>query len=183
MIAATESILPEVLLLDLKKFFDPRGYFLESFRTETFQKLIGPHLNFVQDNESFSKEANTLRGLHFQRTPHGQSKLVRVVQGKIFDIALDLRKNSPSYGRWQSFVLTDDKVQSLFIPEGFAHGFVTMIKNTLVQYKCTNYYAPQAEGGINWNDPALGIPWPLSGPPLLSERDQSWPNLIHCEPL
>lgn len=148
---------------------DQRGYFFESFRQDILAEYF--EKPFVQDNISFSKERGTLRGLHFQTTPHAQAKLVTVLQGEVLDVIVDLRLNSATYGLWESFVLSGEKKSMLFIPQGFAHGFCTRTNDVLFSYKCDAYYMPSADSGIVWNDPTLNIDWQLREEPLLSEKD------------
>jgi dTDP-4-dehydrorhamnose 3,5-epimerase len=154
-------ILPDV-------FPDERGYFFESFQKEKF-KSLGIDVEFVQDNESMSVKG-VLRGLHFQVPPYAQGKLVRVVRGAALDVAVDLRKNSGTFGKWESVILSAENKLMLWIPEGFAHGFLTLEDNTIFQYKCTNYYNRESELGIIWNDPDLKIDWGI-GNPTISEKD------------
>lgn len=161
-----------LVIIDPKVFGDARGYFFESYNVEHFA-AAGLNMTFVQDNQSFSGKG-ILRGLHFQAPPHDQGKLLRVVQGSIFDVAVDIRKGSPTYGKYESVVLSAENKRMFYIPEGFAHGFYTLEPDTLVQYKCTDVYHPQSEGGLMWNDPDLGIEWPLDGEPLLSEKDKRY---------
>lgn len=153
-----------------KKHEDDRGHFLESFNQRVFNEIVGKEILFVQDNESVSKK-NVLRGLHFQHPPHAQGKLVRVANGSALDIAVDLRRNSPTYGKWHSELLSADNGKLFWIPEGFAHGFLALENDTRFLYKCTDYYAPQSEGTILWNDTSIGIEWGVSAP-LISEKDQ-----------
>ncbi|AEA44038.1 dTDP-4-dehydrorhamnose 3,5-epimerase [Fluviicola taffensis] len=160
----------DVLLIQPTIFGDDRGYFFESFHQQKFNEFIGAEINFVQDNESKSAKG-VLRGLHFQAPPHAQGKLVRVVQGSVLDVALDIRKNSPTYGQHVSFVLSAENKMQAYIPAGFAHGFVTLEKDTIFQYKCTNWYNPSSEGSILWNDPALTIQWQEMNP-ILSDKDK-----------
>ncbi len=152
-----------VVIIEPQVFFDERGYFFESFSQERFNEQVAP-IRFVQDNESKSSYG-VLRGLHFQKPPFAQSKLVRVVKGKVLDVAVDLRKNSPTFGQYESVVLSEENKRQFFIPQGFAHGFAVLSKEAIFQYKCDNYYAPQSEGSVRWNDPTIGIDW------LLPERD------------
>lgn len=169
-------------LFEIKTFGDSRGYFRESFVDKRFAEQSALTVNFVQDNEAFSKIQYTLRGLHFQANPKAQGKYVRVLSGSIFDVALDLRKFSPSFGQWRAFELSAENGSALFVPEGFAHGYLTLAPETLVVYKVTDYYAPECEGGIVWNDPALGINWPLNGhEPVMSEKDGLWPTLAETD--
>lgn len=153
-------------------FEDQRGYFFESYNREVFLKH-GLDLNFVQDNESMSKKG-VLRGLHFQNPPYAQGKLVRVIRGSVRDVAVDIRKGSPTYGKWHSVVLTDKNKWMYWIPEGFAHGFVTLEESTVFFYKCTNVYNKESEGCIRWNDPLLNIDWGISDP-IVSDRDNNAP--------
>ncbi|PTX22683.1 dTDP-4-dehydrorhamnose 3,5-epimerase [Pontibacter mucosus] len=155
-------------------FRDDRGYFMETFSMKWFEPF-GLKPNFVQDNQSVSTKG-VLRGLHFQKPPHAQGKLVRVTTGKALDVAVDLRKESPTYGQHVACVLDSEKHNVFYIPEGFAHGFVALEDNTTFLYKCTDFYAPQTEGGILWNDPALGIDWGIAEP-LVSPKDEVLPLL------
>jgi dTDP-4-dehydrorhamnose 3,5-epimerase len=154
-------------------FPDNRGYFFESFR-EDWLKGQGIEENWIQDNQSFSQKG-TVRGLHFQNEPHAQAKLVRVISGKVLDVALDLRKGSPTFGKYFSTILDDQRFNLFYVPKGFAHGFA-VIEDAIFAYKCSNYYNKDAEGGILWNDPELGIDWGVSSP-LISEKDKYWPTL------
>jgi dTDP-4-dehydrorhamnose 3,5-epimerase len=164
-----------LFIIEPKVFGDSRGYFFESFHAERFAQATGYSVNFVQDNESFSQKG-VLRGLHRQVAPYAQAKLVRVVQGSVLDVAVDVRPGSPTYGKHQSILLSSENRRQFFIPEGFLHGFLTLEDNTIFQYKCSNYYAPQHEAGIRWNDPDIGIDWGISDP-ILSERDKVLPFL------
>ncbi len=161
----------DLLLLEPKVFGDHRGYFLESFRKEWFDELTGGQFNFVQDNESKSGKG-VLRGLHFQQPPFAQGKLVRVVRGRVLDVALDIRKSSPTYGQHYAIELNESNKLQLWIPPGFAHGFASLEDDTIFQYKCTNYYSFENEGSVLWNDSELGIDWKISDP-LISEKDQN----------
>jgi dTDP-4-dehydrorhamnose 3,5-epimerase len=159
---------------------DARGYFFESYRDDLFQQYIG-HIDWVQDNESFSTYG-TLRGLHYQLPPHAQSKLVRVVQGKVLDIAVDIRQSSPTFGKHVAVELSADNKRQLFIPRGFAHGFVVLSQTALFQYKVDNYYNKEADRGIAFNDPALGIDWQIDlTQALLSDKDSQQPLLKDAE--
>ena len=160
-----------LLVLEPRVFGDDRGYFFESFNQDAFNSAVGESVVFCQDNESFSTK-NVLRGLHFQKPPFGQGKLVRVTQGSVLDVAVDLRKNSPTYGHYEKVVLSAENKKQFWVPAGFAHGFLTLEEDTQFNYKCTNFYNKESEGGLNWNDPVLGIDWANSAPPLLSEKDQ-----------
>lgn len=165
-----------VVILEPRIFRDARGYFFESFSQREFEeKVCGT--TFVQDNESYSSYG-VVRGLHFQKPPFTQAKLVRVIHGAVLDVAVDLRKNSPTYGKHVAVELTDENHRQLFIPHGFAHGFAVLSDEVLFQYKCDNYYAPQSEGGILWNDPALNIDWQIpANKVILSEKDTKHPLL------
>ena len=158
-----------VLVLEPKVFGDDRGYFFESFNAEKFKTLTGLNVDFVQDNQSKSG-ANVLRGLHFQNPPFAQDKLVRVVQGSVLDVVVDIRKDSKTYGQYFGIVLDTIKHNMLWIPKGMAHGFLSIEDNTIFSYKCTEYYHPEVEGCILWNDPELGISWDVENP-LVSEKD------------
>lgn len=161
----------EVLLIEPKVFHDDRGYFLESFSEQWFREHVCD-THFVQDNESKSKYG-VLRGLHFQRDEYAQAKLVRVIKGRIWDVAVDIRKNSPTFGQYVATELSDQNFRQLFIPRGFAHGFSVLSKEAIFQYKCDNYYAPESEGAIAWNDPRLNIDWKLPiDDIMLSEKDK-----------
>ncbi len=164
----------EVMLITPKVFLDERGLFLESYKESAF-KANGINLEFKQDNHSKSAK-NVLRGLHYQLEPHTQGKLVRVITGKIFDVAVDIRKDSPTFGRWVSTELSEENKKMLWIPPGFAHGFLSLEDDTNVLYKATNEYDKDSEAGIIWNDPDIAIKWPVSDP-LLSEKDLKHPRL------
>lgn len=165
------TAIADVILIQPTIFGDDRGYFFESFHQQKFNDFIGSEISFVQDNESKSSKG-VLRGLHFQAPPHAQGKLIRVVKGKVLDIALDIRKHSSTYGQHVSFILSEENKTQAYIPEGFAHGFLTLEDDTVFQYKCTNWYHPSSEGSILWNDPALNIHWGESHP-ILSAKDTS----------
>ena len=165
-----------VVIIEPRIFNDARGYFFESFSAKEFQEKVC-QTTFVQDNESFSSYG-VVRGLHFQKPPYTQSKLVRVIKGAVLDVAVDLRKGSPTYGKHVAVELTGENHRQLFIPKGFAHGFSVLSDEVLFQYKCDNFYAPQSEGGIAWNDPALQIDWRIPADKiLLSEKDTKHPLL------
>ena len=168
--------IPEVLIFEPKVFGDPRGYFMESFREDQIKQHIG-NVNFVQDNESFS-QYGVLRGLHFQLPPFTQSKLVRVIEGEVLDVAVDIRVGSPTYGKHVAVRLSSENKRQLWVPQGFAHGFIVLSKTALFSYKCDNYYAPEYDGGIRWDDPLIGIDWVI---PLneiqLSTKDMQQPML------
>ncbi len=165
----TPGALPEVLVLEPRVFGDERGFFLESYNQRVFREAAGIDANFVQDNHSRSAR-NVLRGLHYQ-LKHAQGKLVRVVAGEVFDVAVDLRRSSPRYGRWMGLHLSAENKRMLWIPAGFAHGFLALLESTEVLYKTTDYYAPEHERCVLWNDPDIGIDWPITGVPLVSEKD------------
>lgn len=173
-----DTVLPGVLLIEPRVFGDPRGFLLELWHQARYQ-AGGLPAQFVQDNLSCSAQG-TLRGLHFQH-PHAQGKLVSVLQGEVFDVAVDIRVGSPTFGRWVSAVLSGGNKHQLYIPEGFAHGFCVLSETALFLYKCTDVYTPQAEGGILWNDPDLGVDWPVRSP-ILSEKDTRCPRLREIPP-
>ena len=163
--------LPEVVLFTPKVFGDERGFFYESFNTREFVEATGLHYQFVQDNHSKSVKG-VLRGLHYQLPPHAQGKLVRVVQGAVFDVAVDIRESSPNFGKWVGAILSADNKQQIWIPPGFAHGFVTLTETAEFLYKTTDFYAPQSERCIAWDDPLIGVDWNFGDiPPQLSGKD------------
>lgn len=167
----------DVLLVRTRKFGDRRGYFMETFSRRDFVDL-GIDPDFVQDNQSFSARRGTIRGLHFQTPPHAQAKLVRVLQGEIFDVAVDLRRGSPTYAKWCATTLTAESGEQLFVPRGFAHAFCTLVPDTEVAYKVDDYYAPACDAGIRWNDPDIAIEWPIPiADAVLSDRDSKLPRL------
>lgn len=168
-----ETGIKDLLIIKPQVFEDGRGYFFESFNDEKFRE-VGIDANFVQDNESRSMK-HVLRGLHFQKPPYAQGKLVRVMHGSVLDVAVDLRKGSPTYGKSKSIILTGKDKRMLWIPEGFAHGFVTLENNTVFFYKCTNLYNKSSEGSLRWNDPDLGIDWGDIKNPVLSGKDKVAP--------
>ena len=171
-----------VVLLEPEVFGDARGYFFESYSEQSFDRLVRP-VRFVQDNESMSKYG-VLRGLHFQRGAHAQSKLVRVVRGRVLDVAVDIRRGSPTFGRHVSVELSGDNKRQFFVPRGFAHGFSVLSDEAVFQYKCDNLYAPESEGAIAWDDPALGIDWRLApGDVVLSPKDSGHPRLAEASEL
>ena len=171
-----ETKIEGVYIIEPKVFGDNRGYFMETYNKEHFAEA-GLTMNFVQDNESSSSKG-VLRGLHFQ-TKHTQGKLVRVTEGEVFDVAVDLRKGSPTYGQWEGVVLSAENKKQFYIPEGFAHGFLVLSDHAIFNYKCTDFYCPEGEGGVLWNDPDIGIEWPLDGIDniILSEKDKVHPGL------
>jgi dTDP-4-dehydrorhamnose 3,5-epimerase len=165
------------LLVKGRRFEDPRGYFMETWSHDAFRQL-GIETGFVQDNQSLSVMRGTVRGLHFQVPPFAQAKLVRVLQGSVFDVAVDLRAGSPTYGQWSGVTLTAARPEQLYIPAGFAHGFVTLAADTIVAYRVDAPYAPQCDAGIRWNDPAIGIDWPvMERDAMLSAKDAALPLL------
>lgn len=164
-----------VLIIEPKVWGDDRGYFFESFNVREFAEKTGLNITFVQDNESKSRYG-VLRGLHFQLPPYTQSKLVRVVKGRVLDIAVDIRKGSPTYGKWVSCELTEDNHRQFFVPKGMAHGFCVLSEEAVFQYKCDDFYHPEAEGGIAWDDPDIAVQWPIQAEDIsLSERDKHHP--------
>lgn len=166
--------IPAVLFIELSVHQDQRGFFMESYNKKTFEDA-GISIDFVQDNHTYSSQSGTLRGLHFQTPPYAQDKLVRVLRGQILDVAVDLRSKSLTYGHWVSKELSCSR-QALLVPAGFAHGFVTLQADTEVVYKVSNYFMPQHDKGVAWNDPDLKVDWNIkSGAPLLSEKDQKTP--------
>lgn len=172
MIVETTPLLG-LLVLTPKRFADRRGYFAETYSARLFA-THGIDLIFVQDNHSLSAQKLTVRGLHFQKPPHAQAKLVRCGQGSLFDVAVDIRRGSPTFGRWFGAELSSDNGQQMFIPPGFAHGFVTRSADTEIVYKCSDYYAPETEGALRFDDPDIGIDWGLEGEsPILSEKDMA----------
>ena len=170
----------ELILIKPDRHKDERGFFSETYSRRRY-KEVGIDVDFVQDNHSFSREAGTLRGLHFQAPPNAQGKLVRCSKGAIFDVAVDIRKGSPRYGDWAGYELTECNAHQLYVPVGFAHGFVTLHPGSEIMYKCTDYYAPQTEGSIRWNDPNISIKWPLTEKLILNKRDAVAPLLKDFE--
>ena len=178
---AIPTKIPGVLLIEPRVFTDNRGYFFESFSQREFEEQV-LQTRFVQDNESASCYG-VVRGLHFQRIPHTQSKLVQVISGSVLDVAVDIRVGSPTYGQHVAVELNDENHRQLFIPRGFAHGFAVLSERAVFLYKCDNYYAPQSEGGIAWDDPELAIDWRLPREAIiLSEKDTRYPTLSQHEP-
>jgi len=169
---AIPTKIPDVILFEPKVFGDERGFFFESFNVRTFRELTGLEIEFVQDNHSKSAK-NVLRGLHYQVEPVPQGKLVRVVSGAVFDVAVDIRKSSPTFGQWVSAELSAENKYQFWIPPGFAHGFLALTDDTEILYKTSDYYAPDCDRGIAWNDPEIGIDWPLNGAPTLSDKDEA----------
>ena len=175
--------IPDVILVTPKRHGDARGYFSETYRADAFAEagIPGP---FVQDNHAYSQQPGVLRGLHFQKPPHAQAKLVRCAQGAIYDGAVDIRQGSPTYGRSVGAELSAENGAQLYVPEGFAHGYLSLTPDCHVQYKTSDYYAPEAEGGLAWNDPELGIDWPIGDLDIiLSEKDKSRRSLGERAPI
>lgn len=182
MIKIIKTAIPEVLVLEPKVFGDARGYFMESWSQRDFDAAVRP-VKFVQDNESRSSYG-VLRGLHFQKGACAQSKLVRVIEGRVLDVAVDIRKGSPTFGRYVAVELSGENHRQCFVPRGFAHGFVVLSPEAVFQYKCDFPYAPEAEAAIAWNDPSLGIDWGIpEADILLSQRDRSHPFLADAPEL
>ncbi|MBH9552524.1 dTDP-4-dehydrorhamnose 3,5-epimerase [Inhella gelatinilytica] len=178
-----QTHLPGVLILEPKVFGDARGFFLESWNAARFNAAVGADVRFVQDNHSRSTQG-VLRGLHYQRSPHAQGKLVRCVAGRVFDVAVDLRAGSGTFGQWVGVELSGDNHRQLWIPPGFGHGFLTLSESADFLYKATDYYAPHAEGCVRWDDPDIGITWPEVGqPPQLAEKDLRGESLRAMTPL
>jgi dTDP-4-dehydrorhamnose 3,5-epimerase len=178
----TRTALPEVLLIEPRVFGDARGFFMESFNQRAFDDAVGHPVVFVQDNHSRSARG-VLRGLHFQRAPHAQGKLVRVAQGRVFDVAVDVRPGSATAGRWVGVELSADNHRQLWIPPGFAHGFLVLSDSADFLYKTTDYYAPECEGAVRWDDPTLAIAWPDTGvTPQVSDKDAKAPAFADLRP-
>ena len=175
-----QTSIPEVLIIEPKVFYDPRGYFMESFSAKIFQEK-GFSSQFVQDNESKSSYG-VLRGLHYQLPPVAQSKLVRVLLGRVLDVAVDIRRGSPTFGKYVSTELTDSNKLMMYIPRGFAHGFVVLSEECILQYKCDNYYSPEHEGSIKWDDLSINVDWRISDNDiLLSDKDKKHPSLMDAK--
>lgn len=174
------TALPEVLVVEPQVYPDERGFFMESFNRAAFARAAGRDVDFVQDNHSLSTKG-VLRGLHYQLPPNGQGKLVRVVVGEIFDVAVDIRRSSSTFGRWVGVRLSAENRSQLWIPEGFAHGFLTLSDRAEILYKASAYYAPGSDRALAWNDPAIAIEWPETVPPLLSAKDGAAPLLAAAE--
>ena len=176
----TPTALPEVLLIEPRVFGDARGFFMESFNQQAFDAAVGYPVVFVQDNHSRSARG-VLRGLHYQLAPHAQGKLVRVTSGRVFDVAVDMRRSSPRFGQWAASELSADNHHQMWVPPGFAHGFLVLSDSADFLYKTTDYYAPQAEASVAWDDPALAIDWPHAGvAPVLSVKDAQAPRLAQA---
>jgi len=178
-IQVTATALPEVKIVEPKVFGDARGYFYESFNAQEFAEQVGPGIEFVQDNHSRSVRG-VLRGLHYQ-IEHAQGKLVRVVEGEVFDVAVDVRRSSPNFGKWVGVTLSADNHRQLWVPPGFAHGFVVLSESAQFLYKTTDYWFPEHERSIIWNDPDIGIDWPFDGEPVLAAKDAAGRRLADAE--
>jgi dTDP-4-dehydrorhamnose 3,5-epimerase len=176
---AIRTSIPDVMVLEPAVFGDARGFFYESWNQRAFDQAIGREARFVQDNHSASQR-NVLRGLHYQ-VRQAQGKLVRVVAGEVFDVAVDLRRSSPTFGRWVGERLSAENHRMMWVPEGFAHGFVVLSERAEFLYKTTDYYAPEHERSLRWNDPAVGIEWPIEGEPQLKPKDAAAPGLADAE--
>jgi len=168
------TAIPDVLIFEPAVYGDERGFFFESFNHKAFEEAVGRRVEFVQDNHSKSA-GGVLRGLHYQLAPYAQGKLVRCTAGEVFDVAVDIRPDSPTYTKWVGVNLSAENKRQLWIPEGFAHGFLVLSESAEFLYKTTNYYHPESDRGIIWNDPTLKIEWPVRVPPLLSEKDRLQP--------
>lgn len=179
MLTVEKTVLEGLLILTPRRFGDARGFFAETWNAARFADATGIAPDFVQDNHSVSRDPGTIRGLHYQAPPHGQGKLVRCGRGALFDVAVDIRRGSPTYGNWVGVELSAENGRQLWVPEGFAHGFVTREPETEIVYKCTGYYAPEAEGAVRWD--SVGIDWGLTGAPILSDKDAMAPALAKIE--
>ena len=178
---ATPTELPDVVLLEPTVFRDERGYFFESFNQRVFDEAIGAHVEFVQDNHSRSTRG-VLRGLHYQLPPHAQGKLVRVTHGSVFDVAVDIRRSSPTFGRWAGAELTAENFRQLWIPPGFAHGFLVLSESADFLYKTTDVWVKASDRGVRWDDADIGVDWPIDGsPPIVAAKDRSMPGLREAE--
>lgn len=175
-----ETNLEGVLVIETNVFGDHRGWFMETYSEAKFSE-VGINLNFIQDNQSFSAAKGTFRGLHYQLNPKAQTKLVRCIQGAIFDVAVDIRKGSPTFGKWFGIELSAENKKQLLVPKGFAHAFMTLTDDVEVQYKVDELYSPENDRGIIWNDPDIAIDWPFDITPILSEKDQKAPLLKDTE--
>lgn len=176
----TNTFIDGVKIIEPTVFGDHRGWFMETFNDSAFKK-DGIELTFIQDNQSFSAVKGTLRGLHYQLNPKAQTKLVRCTKGSIYDVAVDIRKGSPTYGKWFGLELSAENKKQLLVPKGFAHGFMTLEEDVEVQYKVDEFYSKECDRGIQWNDPTIGIEWPLNIKPILSEKDENAPELEVAE--
>ena len=174
------NIIGNLIHIKPRRHGDRRGFFAETYSRRKYSEL-GIDVEFVQDNHSLSQEVGTLRGLHFQAPPHAQAKLLRCGRGAIFDVAVDIRLGSPTYGKWEGYELTAENGEQLYVPVGFAHGFVTLEPDSEIVYKCSDYYAPETEGAVLWNDPDIGIDWPTEADPIMSDKDAVAPLLCEIE--
>jgi len=174
-----ETKLSGVYILEPKVFGDHRGYFMESYNQKVMEEL-GLEYKLIQDNQSLSAEASTIRGLHYQLNPKAQTKIVRALTGAIYDVVVDIRKSSSTFGQWVGVILSAENKRQIVVPKGFAHGICTLVPNTQIMYKVDEYYSPEHDRGILWNDPALGIDWPTSTP-ILSDKDKNQPLLKDAE--
>ena len=179
MLDVERTALAGLLILTPRRFGDARGFFAETWNAARLAEVAGIDPFFVQDNHSLSADVNTIRGLHYQAPPHGQGKLVRCGRGALWDVAVDIRRGSPTYGSWVGVDLTAENGKQVWVPEGFAHGFVTRATDTEIVYKCTCYYAPEAEGVVRWD--TVGIDWGLTGDPILSDKDAVAPALAEVD--
>lgn len=175
-----QTKLPDVYYIEPRRFGDHRGFFAETYSQRVYIE-IGIDARFVQDNHSLSSRIGTVRGLHFQVPPHAQGKLVRCGRGAIFDVAVDIRRDSPTYGQWVGYELSAENGAQLYIPAGFAHGFITLQPDSEIVYKCTDYYVPESEGALRWDDPEIGIDWPFQGDIILSDKDAEAPLLADLQ--
>jgi dTDP-4-dehydrorhamnose 3,5-epimerase len=175
-----QTAIPGIFHISPRRFGDHRGFFAETYSRRVYAKL-GVDVAFVQDNHSISAAVGTVRGLHFQAPPAAQAKLVRCGRGAIFDVAVDIRRGSPTYGKWVGYELSAANGAQLFIPVGFAHGFATLEPDSEIIYKCSDYYAPETEGALRWDDPAIGIDWPVTGDAIFSEKDAVAPLLADLD--
>ena len=174
-----QTSLPGVVILTPARFGDARGFFSETWSRRRLAEA-GIDIDFVQDNHSVSAQVNTVRGLHFQSPPHVQAKLVRCGKGRLFDVAVDIRRDSPTFGKWVGEVLSAENKLQMWIPPGFAHGFLTLSETAEFLYKTTDYYSPEHERCVAWSDSSIGVAWPIAGTPLLSEKDQLGQPLLSC---
>lgn len=174
-----ETAFSEVKIIEPNVYKDHRGFFLESFNRKAFQ-LLGLPVDYVQDNHSLTKDKHTIRGLHYQLMPFAQTKLVRVISGAVYDVVVDIRLGSPTFGKWIGVTLSDKNFRMLLVPKGFAHGFCTLTPNTHVQYKVDHHYSPEHDSGIHWNDPKLNIAWPTNNP-ILSRKDCNQPLFVDAK--
>lgn len=171
------TAIPEVVIVELEERGDERGFFARAWCEREFEEAgLNPRL--VQVNLSHNRSRNTLRGMHYQRAPHAEAKLVRCIRGAIFDVAVDIRPGSPTFGRWAGAELSADNRRMLYVPEGFGHGFQTLADETEVLYQVSEFYAPDAEAGFRWDDPAFAVEWPLGSPDVISEKDASWQEFV-----